>query len=270
MKVRAALCLLGFIVGLPGGPASAHEFGDDHGDYATNATTVVIGSNVMGRIEIDTDKDWFSFPVSSLKQYAIQAVTGTLWDTTAAAVAGDGIYLLGATDSVFSVTSRVSWIHYGPAARAYARVGGFAEFTTGTYQFLVIETNFTDNDHDGMGDNWEKALMGSTNPPASGAGGDMDGDGMDNLSEFLAGTDPSNKLSRLEITGFTTAPTGSTVVWRSAPLRTYRLMMSTNLMDAASWRERGGVTNYSATAISLPDPQGSGGTAASYRVECIP
>lgn len=252
------------------GVAGAHEFGDDHGDAASNATVVAIGSNVTGRIEIDTDEDWFRFPVSSLKEYEIQATTGTLWDTTAAAVAGDGFYSLGVTDSVVSVTSRVSWTHFGVAAVAYAHVGGFADFTTGTYGFVVMERDFADNDHDGMADAWERTEMGSTNPPATGVNGDMDGDGVDNLSEFLAGTDPSNELSRLEITAIAPTGTGARVVWQSAPLRTYRLMMSTNLMDAAAWRSRGGITNYASSSVSLTDSQGGGGTGVVYRVECVP
>lgn len=248
----------------------AHEFGDDHGDCATNATGVTIGSNVVGRIEIDTDEDWFSFPVSSLKEYEIQAVTGTLWDTTAAAIAGDGVYVLGTTDSVVSVTSGVSWIHFGPSTRAYAHVGGFADFTTGTYGFAVAERNFTDHDQDGMADGWERSMMGSTNPPASGLNGDMDQDGVDNRGEFMAGTDPSNVLSRLEITAIRPVVSGAIVEWRSAPLRTYRLMLSTNLMDGAAWRERGWVTNYTASALSLTDSQEAGATSGMYRVECVP
>ncbi|MEI6150678.1 MAG: hypothetical protein WCS01_16400, partial [bacterium] len=100
--------------------------------------------------------------------------------------------------------------------------------------------------------------------------GDLDKDGMDNLAEFLAGTDPSNALSRLEITAVSPAATGATVAWRSAPLRMYRLMYSTNLLDAAAWRERGMITNTSATSLSLTDPQGVGCTVGVYRVECGP
>ncbi len=57
---------------------------------------------------------------------------------------------------------------------------------------------FADGDNDRMGDSWETAY--GLNPGASGdAALDTDGDGVSNLNEFIAGTNPTNALSYLRV-----------------------------------------------------------------------
>jgi YVTN family beta-propeller protein len=56
----------------------------------------------------------------------------------------------------------------------------------------------TDNDADGMSDQWEQ-LHGLNPALSADAATDLDGDGASNRDEFLAGTDPTNPWSRLAI-----------------------------------------------------------------------
>src|SRR5207247_140597 len=42
---------------------------------------------------------------------------------------------------------------------------------------------------------WQIQYFGSTNDPAAAAGVDVDGDGQDNMTEFLTGTNPTNAAS---------------------------------------------------------------------------
>jgi YVTN family beta-propeller protein len=56
----------------------------------------------------------------------------------------------------------------------------------------------TDNDADGMSDQWEQ-LHGLNPTSSTDAATDLDGDGASNRDEFLAGTDPTNPWSRLAI-----------------------------------------------------------------------
>jgi uncharacterized repeat protein (TIGR01451 family) len=60
---------------------------------------------------------------------------------------------------------------------------------------LIVQPDF---DHDGVGDWWEAQYGFSTNV-ANGTL-DSDGDGMSNLDEFIAGTNPTNALSVLKLT----------------------------------------------------------------------
>jgi hypothetical protein len=77
--------------------------------------------------------------------------------------------------------------------------------TTNEGQYSVVVTNsvgsvtsapaalLLDSDRDGLPDSWEIAHFGNTTSQRS--AGDLDGDGVSNLDEFLDGTDPTNKGS---------------------------------------------------------------------------
>jgi hypothetical protein len=73
--------------------------------------------------------------------------------------------------------------------------------------------------------------FGSTNNPSAAPSADPDGDGQNNLAEFLTGTNPTNSASGLQITSVTAQ--GSDVL--------------------VSWKTAGGVTNVVQVATGLPD-----------------
>jgi hypothetical protein len=263
---RAALAVLCSSLPFMGAAVRAHDFGDDYGDAPANAFPLNLNSNCSGRIEIDTDQDWFSFNASPLFKYTITVTTGTLWNSTLAAVASDAQTSLSATDSVRVAPSRVSWIHFGPPATDYVGVGGFAQFTTGTYSIVVSQSNFTDLNHNGMDDEWEMAQFGNTNQPSS---GDFDGDGFSNLDEFLAGTSPKGPLSRFIINDVTANTNGSAVACQVVPYRCYRLQVSTNLMTDA-WQPLGLVTNLQFTgSMVFPDTSPPVTAPRYYRILCV-
>ncbi len=251
--------------------ASAHEFNDDYGDTAAISQPVTMGSNVLGRIEIDVDEDWFSFQssYSTNKEIIVTVATGTLWNSTAGLSAPDGVMTLVGTDSVVSVTSRVSWIHIGPPVTYFVRVAGFASFTTGTYTIAVNELPFQDDDHDGMADAWEIACFGNTNQPASGVSGDYDQDGSFNIDEFRAGTQPTNEYSRLRVTGLSATNGPSSVSWAAEPYRFYDVEVSTNLM-VGGWDYLGTVTNLNSLGtLRYDDPTVPVSPIRFYRVRCL-
>ena len=55
---------------------------------------------------------------------------------------------------------------------------------------VSFQADMTDSDGDGMSDGWETAF--GLNPNANDAAGDLDGDGLDNASEFARRTEPNN------------------------------------------------------------------------------
>lgn len=90
---------------------------------------------------------------------------------------------------------------------------------------------------DGLPVAWLLANFGTTNVDAN---ADPDHDGMSNLQEYLAGTDPNNAASNLRLTGITRGvPTaaGVTLQWSSVPTRFYAVQqtatLATNFADYA-------------------------------------
>ena len=81
-------------------------------------------------------------------------------------------------------------------------------------QFRPVE----DTDNDGLSDDWELRHFGST---ATFAGQtDFDGDGVSNLNEFRAGTNPTNALSFLTIRSLAFDGPNTTITWQTAGGRT--------------------------------------------------
>jgi len=103
------------------------------------------------------------------------------------------------------------------------------ESLLGTPARLEIDVTLVgdeDKDNDGLPDDWERFYFGDT---TQGANDDPDGDGVSNLSEYRAGTDPKVKSSVLSVTAyrredgaavlrFPVAPSQSIVVEQSADL----------------------------------------------------
>ena len=91
---------------------------------------------------------------------------------------------------------------------------------------------------------WLIQYFGSTNAVGGGAGDDPDQDGMNNLSEYLAGTNPTNRNSVLRMSNYVDAAGSKVIVtWPSASNKYYSLLWTTNLN--LPWTKR--VTNIPAT-----------------------
>lgn len=64
---------------------------------------------------------------------------------------------------------------------------------------------------------------------------DLDGDGMTNLQEYIAGTDPRDPLSRFTVDNVTTLDEDTVLLrWRSVPGRRYHIETST---DMVNWQQ---------------------------------
>jgi hypothetical protein len=78
----------------------------------------------------------------------------------------------------------------------------------------------SDTNQNGLPDVWE-AMYGVTDPNA-----DPDGDGVANILEYRAGTNPTNALSWLQITGINRGQSGFQVVWSAVGGTRYRILYS--------------------------------------------
>jgi hypothetical protein len=92
---------------------------------------------------------------------------------------------------------------------------------------------YVDGNHNLIPDSWEYRRIGTTNGITQTS--DFDHDGSADYAEYVAGTDPTNASSRLEIVDFLgQAPSGVVLVWPSVAARSYAIGRCTNLME--NWR----------------------------------
>ena len=95
-----------------------------------------------------------------------------------------------------------------------------------------------DADLDGLPDQWEQDKFGTTTNSAT---GDNDADGLDNLSEYIADTSPTDINSFFGIITNATraANTESLIVNPSSTARVYDVYFATNLLSAPVWTAAG-------------------------------
>ena len=123
-----------------------------------------------------------------------------------------------------------------------------------------------DTDSDGIPDWW---MLGYFNQPTGSATADPDGDGMDNLDEFTAGTDPLNGASTITITDIEPAGSDLLVSWTTVAGKSYQLVRCTTpVSDCTNVPP---VTVGTGGIVMQPDPGAATNSPAQfYRVRVLP
>jgi hypothetical protein len=119
----------------------------------------------------------------------------------------------------------------GPQTRSLE--SGATLVFTGNYSFADANTN-------GMSDAWEQSQFGAVSPDRT-ALTDTDRDGLTDYAEFIAGTNPKDPQSNLEVAG-SCHSNHVALTWFSEPGRSYRIESSTNLTEwapASAWLRSG-------------------------------
>jgi hypothetical protein len=100
---------------------------------------------------------------------------------------------------------------------------------------LVIQS-IDDNDRDGLSDDWELLHFGDTTIANGTRGSDQDGDGCGDLSEFLAGTVPTDRSNVFRVGQIERyADNGVVVSWETLSNRVYTLFSNSSLSLRESW-----------------------------------
>lgn len=96
---------------------------------------------------------------------------------------------------------------------------------------LMLGAVPADADGDGLADAWEQQYFGGL---AANPNDDPDGDGMTNLREYRAGTNPIDPQSLFEVVEIRAVVGGVQIGWSSQPDRRYRVLRSNTLLAAPS------------------------------------
>jgi Tol biopolymer transport system component len=158
----------------------------------------------------------------------------------------------------------------GPDGRTVVFQSFASDLVAGDYNdtrdLFVLRLAANDSDNDGMDDDWEIAHFGDLSRDGT---GDFDGDGMTDLQEFLAGTDPTKSGSVLSVLSLTSLNSSSTtVLWSALPGKRYRVQFKNGLSDAG-WSNLAQPVIANSTTGSLVDPA-SPKAQRFYRVVLLP
>lgn len=127
---------------------------------------------------------------------------------------------------------------------------------------------FADANNNQIPDAWEQEQFGSISPARTGAE-DSDGDGLNDRAEFVAGTNPKDAASKLEMKDAAVL-TGNRIqlAWPSVAGKTYQILGSS---DGSSWQTFSAMVHANAggetsSVVVLP----SGSRVYFFKVEVIP
>jgi hypothetical protein len=123
-----------------------------------------------------------------------------------------------------------------------------------------------DADGDRLPDAWEDEVWGS-NPSVRDPNADTDGDGLTDLEEYMAGTNPRLRDSALRVTNIRLTGQAAVLYWPAVPGRRYRVFQSSDLRN---WQLLGCPVSALGAACSLVDVDVSAEGQRFYRVAVLP
>jgi hypothetical protein len=135
--------------------------------------------------------------------------------------------------------------------------------------FLKIRPAVLDYNFDGLDDAFQRKNFPVFTATNAAPAADPDGDGMNNLSEYIAGTIPTNAISVFKLLTLTNSRTaGTTIRWLSVSNKVYQVSSRTNLVLGAWQNLASTVTATGTNALQL-DGAGTNGIRF-YRVQVLP
>jgi hypothetical protein len=143
--------------------------------------------------------------------------------------------------------------------------GGNVAYANG---FFEIKSAVPDYNFDGLDDRFQRQYFAPWTTPLANPTADPDGDGMDNTSEYIAGTSPTNALSVLKMQSVARAATTATITWNSVTGKKYQVLYRTNIATGP-WSNLGSTVTAAGATSSQTDPSATNGYRF-YRVQVLP
>ena len=148
-------------------------------------------------------------------------------------------------------------------------VSGDGGLSTNTQTNLIVAAS-VDTVGDGVPDWWRAQYFGgngATTNADSSATVDFDNDGLSNLSEYLADTNPTNDASRLAVTGLTIVSNSARLIWIGGSSAGQFVEYRNSLTDTNGWNAI--YTNTPPTAVTntLFDSGAGSFTSRFYRIK---
>lgn len=192
---------------------------------------------------------------------------------TSFTVTGDGISL---GDTVYALNSPAglnfigATIHVASNATPGLRTlivqhGSDLAYANG---FMEILEPIPDHNFDGLDDRFQRRYFPRWTAPIAGPNADPDGDGMNNLAEYIAGTNPTDPASVLRFSRVTNLSGRPNIEWLSVPGKTYQLFNAAQI-TGATWQPVGPAITAATATASWLDPS-PGDIPRFYRVQVLP
>jgi hypothetical protein len=262
-RIGGRLHVLCLLCALAMGPLEA----DADGGPGSATAVSVNGPAVDGNIRTDIEKDWFAFSAVPYAAYTLSVTTGSVWDCEVELRTPDGVVELSESSTVYGTSGgMLHWTNRVAGGKFYIRVGGFAEFTTGSYQVAVSGGTFTDANANGLPDIWELQEFGNLTNTAD---NDNDGDGLSNKDEYWAGTHPTNSASGFFAQSLKPQPDRFGLTWQAIHYGAYRVLRTTNLLNGSGWWVLGTNLNTDGSGLESYSDTDSTLSRAFYRIEYL-
>jgi len=182
----------------------------------TDATSPLLYDRINRGTTIPNVQIEFTRSAPSFVQFYKINLTGVqISSVSSSASAGSGGDL---SENVSLVYQQIAWSYTQvDAPGTPISTGTWNRSTTnGTYS-----TGAVDTDGDGMPDAYE--LANRLNPSVNDANGDLDGDGLTNYQEYLAGTNPNDFNSVFRVSRINLASGQVRITWNSIAGKTYTI-----------------------------------------------
>ena len=227
------------LIGTTGAPATLSP-GDASVSTLASTGTITLGPDTRFLCEI-SDLDPAANQFDRLTSSAI-ALTATAANPLVVAIAPADVLAPRASERVFPILTAATLTGYNPGAITIDHtamppgLGTWSLRKTGHTLELVLTP----------ADTYESWMAGFPDIADASASADPDGDGWTNHREWLAGTDPTNRLSR-----FATTLTSSGLIFPVIPGRIYQVQTSP---DLKKWDIYATITGTGTAEASVPHP----------------